>query len=148
MGARGTWLQREMWESETPRVWGQGHWQVTGECSWNTNIHEAQWMLVFQNCVLCMNNQKQNKYDKTLSFLLILIPATWLLPPEPRTKAIANTAIDWDITGGRDFEGGPGDLIIVYEIVSIGKHVLISKELIFKNTLRTQTLCKLGMPMC
>ena len=44
----------------------------------------------------------------------------WLLLPELRTKATANIAIDRDITGRRAFEGGPGDLIIIYEIVSMG----------------------------
>lgn len=53
------------------------------------------------------------KYEKTLPFLHI--SETCLLLPELRTEA--NTAIEWEITGQRAFEGGPGDLII-YEIVS------------------------------
>lgn len=53
------------------------------------------------------------EYEKTLPFLHI--SETCLLLPELRTEA--NTAIEWEITGQRAFEGGPGDLII-YEIVS------------------------------
>ena len=49
-------------------------------------------------------------------FPFLHISETCLLLPELRTKAIANIAIDWDITGQRAFEGGPGDLIIIYEL--------------------------------
>lgn len=41
-----------------------------------------------------------------------------------RTKMIANIVTDWNIT----VEGcGPGDLIITYETISVGEHILIFK---------------------
>lgn len=85
-------------------------------------------MLAFPNCVLLFSDYwKQSEYEETLSFLLI--PITWLLLPELRTKATAITDIEWDITDWRAFEGGPEDLIIIYEMILVGEHVLISKEL-------------------